>query len=86
MSQLIQAADLRQHITRIIGMTGSTAAEAAQVANNAAGRADKTASIVNELSKSFAPMPRFLLIAIAVAPTSSMLDFEAVADLAMTGA
>jgi uncharacterized oxidoreductase len=34
MSQLIQANDLRQHITRIIAMTGSSPAEAAQVADN----------------------------------------------------
>jgi len=34
MSQLIQANDLRQHITRIIAMTGSAPAEAAQVADN----------------------------------------------------
>ena len=34
MSQLIQATDLRQYITRIIAMTGSAPAEAAQVADN----------------------------------------------------
>ena len=34
MSQLIPADDLRQHITRIIAMTGSAPAEAAQVADN----------------------------------------------------
>ena len=34
MSQLIPAAELRQHITRIIAMTGSEPAEAAQVAGN----------------------------------------------------
>ena len=34
MSQLIQAAELRQHITCIIAMTGSAPAEAAQVADN----------------------------------------------------
>ena len=34
MSHLIQATDLRQHITRIIAMTGSAPAEAAQVADN----------------------------------------------------
>ena len=34
MSQRIQANDLRQHITRIIAMTGSAPAEATQVADN----------------------------------------------------
>jgi len=34
MSQRIQAAELRQYVTRIIAMTGSTPEEAAQVADN----------------------------------------------------